>query len=63
MKRGLLGSLGSFATLMMAVASAHGADLLSVYDEALVNDPQIREAEANRLLNDALKQIPRGLVK
>lgn len=51
MKRGFLGSLGSLATLLVAVHSAHGADLLSVYDQALVNDPQIREAEATRQAN------------
>jgi outer membrane protein len=48
MKRGFLGSLGSLATLLMVATSAHSADLLSVYDQALVNDPQIREAEATR---------------
>jgi outer membrane protein len=47
MKRGFLGSLG-IATLLMAAAPAFSADLLSVYDQALVNDPQIREAEATR---------------
>jgi outer membrane protein len=50
MKRGILWSgLGGVATLLMATMPASGADLLSVYDRALVNDPQIREAEANRL--------------
>jgi outer membrane protein len=38
--------LAGVATLL--AAPAHGADLLSVYDQALVNDPQIREAEATR---------------
>jgi len=47
MKRGFLRSLG-LATLLIAVAPAFSADLLSVYDQALVNDPQIREAEATR---------------
>src|SRR5512139_2779656 len=47
MKRGLLWSgLAGVATLL--AAPVHGADLLSVYDQALVNDPQIREAEATR---------------
>jgi outer membrane protein len=32
----------------MAAAPTFSADLLSVYDQALVNDPQIREAEATR---------------
>src|SRR5688572_9072416 len=39
--------VGAMAALLLA-ASANGADLLSVYDQALLNDPQIREAEANR---------------
>jgi outer membrane protein len=47
MKRGLIWSgLAGVATLL--AAPVHGADLLSVYDQALVNDPQIREAEATR---------------
>lgn len=47
MKRGLLWSgLAGVASLL--AAPVHGADLLSVYDQALVNDPQIREAEATR---------------
>ena len=41
--------LGAIATLLIASLPAAGADLLSVYDQALVNDPQIREAEALRL--------------
>ncbi len=50
MKRGILWSgLGGIATLLMASLPASGADLLSVYDQALVNDPQIREAEALRM--------------
>lgn len=47
MKRGLIWSgLAGVATLL--AVPVHGADLLSVYDQALVNDPQIREAEATR---------------
>jgi outer membrane protein len=47
MKRGLIWSgLAGVATLL--AAPAQGADLLSVYDQALVNDPLIREAEATR---------------
>jgi outer membrane protein len=47
MKRGLIWSgLAGIATLL--AAPVQGADLLSVYDQALVNDPQIREAEATR---------------
>jgi outer membrane protein len=50
MKRGNIWSgLGGIATLLMASLPASGADLLSVYDQALVNDPQIREAAANRM--------------
>jgi outer membrane protein len=50
MKRGILSSgIGCIAMLLMASLPASGADLLSVYDQALVNDPQIREAEANRM--------------
>jgi outer membrane protein len=48
MKLGKLATgLGGVAALLLAT-SASGADLLSVYDQALLNDPQIREAEANR---------------
>ena len=47
MKRGLIWSgLAGVATLL--AVPVQGADLLSVYDQALVNDPQIREAEATR---------------
>jgi outer membrane protein len=47
MKRGLIWSgLAGVATLL--AAPVQGADLLSVYDQALVNDPLIREAEATR---------------
>ena len=44
MNRGLLISL-----LCLSAGSAHAEDLLAVYDRALTNDPQIREAEATRL--------------
>jgi outer membrane protein len=48
MKLGKLATgLGGVAALLLAT-SASGADLLSVYDQALLNDPQIREAEATR---------------
>jgi outer membrane protein len=51
MKRGILWSgLGAVATLLFTTLPASGADLLSIYDQALVNDPQIREAQANRLV-------------
>jgi outer membrane protein len=36
-------------SLILASAATHAADLLSVYQRALQNDPQIREADANRL--------------
>ena len=44
MNRGLLISL-----LCLSAGAAHAEDLLAVYDRALTNDPQIREAEATRL--------------
>jgi outer membrane protein len=47
MKRGKLWS-GTGAIALLVALPASGADLLSVYDQALVNDPIIREAEANR---------------
>ncbi|MEO6080533.1 MAG: TolC family outer membrane protein [Steroidobacteraceae bacterium] len=51
MKRGIFSSyLGGFATLVVASLPASSADLLSVYDQALINDPQIREAQANRMV-------------
>ena len=37
------------AATLAAVAPAHSANLLEVYQKALQNDPVIREAEANRL--------------
>ena len=49
MKRGFLRScLGGVATTMLLAAPSYGVDLLGVYDQALINDPQIREAEATR---------------
>jgi outer membrane protein len=35
--------------LFLASGASHAEDLLAVYDRALVNDPQIREADATRL--------------
>ena len=35
--------------LCLTAGAAHSEDLLAVYDRALVNDPQIREADATRL--------------
>jgi outer membrane protein len=45
--------------LCMSAASAPAADLLAVYQRALQNDPQLREAEANRLA--ALETKPQAL--
>jgi outer membrane protein len=51
MKRGIFWSgLGGVATLLLSSLPASGADLLSIYDQALINDPQIREAQANRMV-------------
>ncbi len=50
MKRRILGAgIGCVVTALLAAAPASGADLLSIYDQALINDPQIREADARRL--------------
>src|ERR1700722_12805636 len=45
--------------LCVSAASAPAADLLAVYQRALQNDPQLREAEANRLA--ALEAKPQAL--
>src|SRR5258708_6274806 len=45
--------------LCMSVTAAPAADLLAVYQRALQNDPQLREAEANRLA--ALEAKPQAL--
>src|SRR5712664_3596603 len=45
--------------LCASAASAPAADLLAVYQRALQNDPQLREAEANRLA--ALESKPQAL--
>lgn len=40
---------GSIALCLLCLtATAQAEDLLSIYDSAVINDPQIREAEANR---------------
>lgn len=49
MKRANWSAAGSIALLLVTALPAGGADLLSIFDQALVNDPQIREAEATRL--------------
>jgi outer membrane protein len=46
-------------SLLLAAGSAPGADLLAVYQRALQNDPQLREAEATRLA--ALEAKPQAL--
>jgi len=45
--------------LCLAAAAAPAADLLAVYQRALQNDPELREAEANRLA--ALESKPQAL--
>src|ERR1700693_5961948 len=45
--------------MCVSAASAPAADLLAVYQRALQNDPQLREAEANRLA--ALETKPQAL--
>src|SRR5690606_30594525 len=45
--RNLAKGLGAAVALLLA-GTASSEDLLSIYDRALANDPQIREAEANR---------------
>jgi len=49
----------TFIALCASAASAPAADLLAVYQRALQNDPQLREAEANRLA--ALEAKPQAL--
>ncbi len=48
MKRGNIWSFAGGTALLIASLPVVGADLLGVYDEAVQNDPQIREAEATR---------------
>src|ERR1700759_1780713 len=45
--------------LSLFASSAPAADLIAVYQRALQNDPQLREAEATRLA--ALEAKPEGL--
>src|SRR5271169_3257096 len=45
--------------LCLCAGAASAADLLAVYQRALQNDPQLREAEANRLA--ALESKPQAL--
>jgi outer membrane protein len=49
MKRGLLNLSLICLLSVIAVDQAHSEDLLAVYDQAVVNDPQIREADALRM--------------
>jgi outer membrane protein len=58
MKRGNFWSgMGALGALLVASLPAAGADLLAVYDQALVNDPQIREAEATRRAQNESRPI------
>ena len=49
----------TLAACVFALSVASAADLLAVYQRALQNDPQLREAEANRLA--ALESKPQAL--
>jgi outer membrane protein len=49
MKSGITFWSGLGVALILASLPASAADLLSIYDQAVVNDPDIREANANRL--------------
>ena len=51
MKRALLLALG----LTVAVPAVQAEDLLTVYERAKTNDPQIREADALRKASDACR--------
>jgi outer membrane protein len=55
MKRGKLWSVAGSVALVLASLPSFGADLLSVYDQALENDPQIAEADATRRANREVK--------
>ena len=55
----LSGGLAAFGALPTALPLARAADLSQVYQQALRNDPQLREAEANRLA--ALEAKPQAL--
>jgi len=46
-------------TACLSIQAAPAADLLAVYQRALQNDPQLREAEANRLA--ALEAKPQAV--
>src|SRR5690606_12871593 len=46
--RNLAKSLVGAVVALLVAGTASGEDLLSIYDRALANDLQIREAEANR---------------
>ena len=41
--------LGAMAVLLLGALPVSAADLLSIFDQALINDPQLREAEATRM--------------
>jgi outer membrane protein len=48
-----------FTAVCLSVLPAQGADLVAVYQRALQNDPQLKEAEANRLA--ALEARPQAV--
>src|SRR6202023_874692 len=51
--------LTAFVLYLVANSPAPASDLLAVYQRALQNDPQLREAEANRLAS--LETKPQAL--
>ncbi len=55
----LAGGLAAYGALPAALPLAWAADLSQVYQQALRNDPQLREAEANRLAS--LEAKPQAL--
>jgi outer membrane protein len=63
MKRGITFWPGLGVALVVASLPASAADLLSVFDQALVNDPEIREANATRMARlEARPQALAGLL-
>ncbi|MBN8279577.1 MAG: TolC family outer membrane protein [Gammaproteobacteria bacterium] len=50
----------TLVVLALAAGSASGDTLLQIYEKAAQNDPEIREAEANRLATRQNKPIARG---
>jgi outer membrane protein len=63
MNRGITFWSGLGVAMFLASLPASAADLLSIYDQAVVNDPDIREANANRLARrEARPQALAGLL-